>query len=228
MNYDKILEKGAEDTEMRYKYILFDLDGTLLNTNKLIIKSFKYTLKKHLDINIDDADILKYFGEPLMVTLERFSKEKAKEMFDTYIEYNERIHDEMVEVFGNVDNLLDEITRIGCKTAIVTSKRKALAKRGLTLFNLLDYFDDVIALEDTEKHKPNPEPILEALSRLNASKNEALMVGDSEFDIKCAHNAGVDSVFVSWSQAGDYQDKSIKPDYIIKDISEIIYILRTK
>ena len=213
---------------MKYKYILFDLDGTLLNTNKLIIESFKYTLKKHLDINIDDSDILKYFGEPLMVTLERFSKEKAKEMFDTYIKYNESIHDDMVEVFGDVESLLEEILKMGCKTAVVTSKRKALAERGLRLFDLLKYFDDIIALEDTEKHKPDPEPILEAISRLNANKNEALMVGDSEFDIKCAKNAGVDSVFVSWSQAGDYQDNSIKPDYIIKDISEIIYILKTK
>jgi len=228
LNYDKILEKEAANTAMKYKYILFDLDGTLLNTNKLIIESFKYTLKKHLDINIDDSDILKYFGEPLMVTLERFSKEKAKEMFDTYIKYNESIHDDMVEVFGDVESLLEEILKMGCKTAVVTSKRKALAERGLRLFDLLKYFDDIIALEDTEKHKPDPEPILEAISRLNANKNEALMVGDSEFDIKCAKNAGVDSVFVSWSQAGDYQDNSIKPDYIIKDISEIIYILKTK
>lgn len=213
---------------MKYKNILFDLDGTLLNTNKLIIESFKYTLKKHLDINIDDSDILKYFGEPLMVTLERFSKEKAKEMFSTYIAYNESIHDDMVEVFGDVESLLKEILKMGCKTAVVTSKRKALAERGLRLFDLLKYFDDVIALEDTEKHKPDPEPILEALSRLNAHKDEALMVGDSEFDIKCAKNAGVDSVFVSWSQACDYQDKSIKPDYIIKDLSEIIYIIKAK
>jgi len=211
---------------MKYKYILFDLDGTLLNTNKLIIESFKYTLKKHLDIYIDDADILKYFGEPLMVTLERFSKEKAKEMYDTYIKYNESIHDDMVEVFGDVESVLKEILNMGCKAAVVTSKRKALAKRGLQLFDLLKYFDDVIALEDTEKHKPNPEPILEALSRLKAKKEEALMVGDSEFDIMCAHNAGVDSVFVSWSQARDYQDNNIKPHYIIKDIWEIIYILK--
>lgn len=216
------------DTAMKYKYILFDLDGTLLNTNKLIIESFKFTLKKHLDINIDDSDILKYFGEPLMVTLERFSKEKAKEMFDTYIVYNESIHDDMVEIFGDVEGLLKEILKMGCKTAVVTSKRKALAERGLRLFDLLNYFDDVIALEDTEKHKPDPEPILEALSRLNARKDEALMVGDSEFDIKCAKNAGVDSVFVSWSQAGNYQDNSIKPDYVIKDLWEIIYILKTK
>ena len=182
---------------MRYNCLLFDLDGTLLNTNKLIIESFKYTLKKHLDMDVDDWTILRYFGEPLMTTLERFSKADAKDMFDTYIEYNESIHDDMIEVFGDVDIVLRDIKKMGCKTAIVTSKRKVLAKRGLELFDLLKYFDDVIALEDTKKHKPEPEPILEALRRLNGKKQEALMIGDSEFDIKCAYNAGVDSVFVS-------------------------------
>jgi len=215
----------GQDT-MRYNCLLFDLDGTILNSNKLIIESFKYTLKKHLNMDVGDSEIVKYFGEPLMNTLERFSKKDAKDMFDTYIKYNESIHDDMIEVFGGIDTLLRELKEIGCKTAVVTSKRKVLAKRGLELFDLLKYFDDVVALEDTEKHKPEPEPILEALRRLNCEKHEALMIGDSEFDIKCAYNAGVDSAFVSWSQAIDYEDISIKPDYIIKDISEILNIIK--
>lgn len=213
---------------MRYKYILFDLDGTLLNTNKLIIESFKYTLKKHLNMDINDSEILKYFGEPLMVTLKRFSEEKAQEMFNTYIEYNESIHDDRVEVFGDVDRVLNEISEMDCKTAIVTSKRKVLAKRGLSLFDLLKYFDEVVALEDTEKHKPDAEPILEALDRLKAGKEEALMVGDSEFDIKCAYNAGIDSVLVSWSEAATHQDGRVKANYVIRDITELINILKSK
>lgn len=213
---------------MRYKYILFDLDGTLLNTNKLIIESFKYTLKKHLNMHIEDSEILKYFGEPLMITLKRFSEEKAEEMFNTYIEYNESIHDDRVEVFGDVDKVLEEASKMGCIATVVTSKRKVLAKRGLSLFNMLKYFDDVVAYEDTKKHKPDPEPILEALARLGAKKEEALMVGDSEFDIKCAYNAGVDSALVSWSEAATHQDNSIKSNYVIKDISELIYILKSR
>jgi len=211
---------------MKYKYILFDLDGTLLNTNKLIIESFQYTLKKHLDIDLNDSEILKFFGEPLMITLKRFSQQKAEEMFKTYIEYNESIHDDRVEIFGDVENVLAEVSKMGCHSMVVTSKRKILAKRGLELFDLLKYFDDVVALEDTEKHKPEPEPILEALARLGAKKEEALMVGDSEFDIKCAYNAGVDSVLVSWSEAADHQDECVKADYVIKDISELLYIIK--
>lgn len=213
---------------MKYKYILFDLDGTLINTNKLIIDSFKYTLKRHLGIDAEDCQILKYFGEPLITTLERFSKDKAEEMFQTYITYNESIHDKNVEAFDNVDLVLKSLTDIGCIMCIVTSKRKVLAKRGLELFDLLKYFNEVIACEDTIKHKPEPDPIIKALSELNAKPEMALMVGDSEYDIKCAKNAGVRSVFVSWSEAGIHQNHDIEADYIINDIIQLIDIVKNK
>ncbi len=210
---------------MRYKYILFDLDGTLINTNKLIIDSFKYTLKKHLDIDAEDCQILKYFGEPLLITLERFSKEKAEVMFNTYIEYNERVHDKNVEAFENVDYVLKSLTNMGCIMSIVTSKRKILAKRGLELFDLLKYFDKIIAYEDTIKHKPEPDPIYKALSELDSKPEMALMVGDSEYDIKCARNADVKSVFVGWSEAAVHQNMDIGADYIINDIIQLIDII---
>ena len=211
---------------MKYKYVLFDLDGTLINTNKIIIDSFKYTLKNHLDIDIEDREIFKYFGEPLLTTLERFSKEKAVDMFDTYIQYNESIHDKNIEAFENVDSVLKYLTDLGCIMCIVTSKRKILAKRGLKLLDLLKYFDKVIACEDTIKHKPEPDPIFKALSELNAKPELSLMVGDSEYDIKCAKNAGVKSVFVGWSEAAIHQNQDIEADYVISDIIQLIDIVK--
>ncbi|NLN48115.1 MAG: HAD-IA family hydrolase, partial [Clostridiales bacterium] len=107
---------------------------------------------------------------------------------------------------------------------IVTSKRKILARRGLEIFNLQDYFSGIIGYEDTDKHKPNPDPINKALSLLNAKPEEAIMIGDSVFDIKCAKNAGIKSAFVSWSEAGDYQD-NIVPDYTIGELSQLLDII---
>lgn len=211
---------------IKYKFILFDLDGTLINTNHLIIDSFRYTLKKHLCVDVEDCQILRYFGEPLLTTLERFSKDKAEAMFQTYISYNESIHDKSVEAFENVDLVLKNLADMGCIMSIVTSKRKVLAKRGLELFSLLQYFEKVIACEDTIKHKPEPDPIFKALSELNARPEAALMVGDSEYDIKCAKNAGVKSVFVSWSEAGIHQNHDIEADYIINDIIQLIDIVK--
>lgn len=209
---------------MKFKYLLFDLDGTIINTNKLIIDSFKYTLKKHVDLDVEESQIKKYFGEPLLITLERYSKEKAKTMFQTYIEYNESIHDDRVEIFEDVQPALEIMKKLGHSLCIVTSKRKILARRGLEIFNLQDYFSGIIGYEDTDKHKPNPDPINKALSLLNAKPEEAIMIGDSVFDIKCAKNAGIKSAFVSWSEAGDYQD-NIVPDYTIGELSQLLDII---
>lgn len=212
-----------------YKYILFDLDGTLVDTNDLILKSFKHTYKKHLNRDIPEEEILKNFGEPLIITLERYSKEDAKEMFKTYIGYNEVIHDQHIKGFPGTKECLKELKELGCKLSIVTSKRKELAVRGLEIFDLLQYFDEIVALEDTVLHKPNPEPVLKALEKLNSldKKNEALMVGDSKFDILSAANAGVKSVLVNWSLATEAQNTiEMKPDYIIDNLEKLIQIVK--
>lgn len=212
-----------------FKYILFDLDGTLVDTNDLILKSFKHTYKEHLRRDVPEEEILEHFGEPLIITLERYSKENAKAMFKTYIEFNEVIHDEYIKSFPGTKECLMQLKALGCKLSIVTSKRKALAIRGLEIFDLLQYFDEIVALEDTTIHKPNPEPVLKALEKLNCmdKKQEALMIGDSKFDIISAERAGVKSVLVNWSLATEAQNTvEMKPDYIIEDLGKLIQIVK--
>ena len=212
-----------------YKYIMFDLDGTLVDTNDLILTSFKHTYKKHLNREVPEEEILKNFGEPLIITLERYSKEDAKEMFKTYISFNEVIHDKYIKAFPGTKECLKELKELGCLLSIVTSKRKALAVRGLEIFDLLQYFDEIVALEDTVEHKPNAAPVLKALEKLNCldKKNEALMIGDSKFDILSATNAGVKSVLVNWSMATEAQNTmEMKPDYIINDLEKLVQIVK--
>ncbi len=211
---------------MKFKYILFDLDGTLIDTNKLILDSYKYTLKKHLNVNASDEDLLKYFGEPLVYTLQRYSTEKAQEMFETYIEYNEHHHDNCVLPCGEIGSGLARLKELGCIMAIVTSKRRVIATRGLNLFDFKKYFSAIVALEDTEKHKPDASPIIEALKRLNADGGQAVMIGDSIYDIECAKNAGIKSILVKWSMADGFQDKMIDADYTVNSIDELINIIK--
>lgn len=210
---------------MNYKYILFDLDGTLINTNELIIKSFKHTYKQHLDMDVCDEDILKYFGEPLIVTLKRACEEKAEEMFRTYINYNETIHDDSVTLCPEIAYLLRRLKEAGCVLAVVTSKRKKIAMRGLELFDLVQYFDKFIALEDTEQHKPHPAPVLKALEQLDAKTEDALMVGDSIFDIQCAHAANVKAVLVEWSAAHGFQGDGVAADYVARSADELLQVI---
>ncbi len=210
---------------MKFKYILFDLDGTLIDTNNLIIESFKYTYKKHLNLEVEEPEILQYFGEPLITTLSRYDKENAQALYKTYIDYNESIHDSRVSLFTNIRECLEALQETGCVLAIVTSKRSSIAYQGLRLFDLLKYFTVIITVDDTTHHKPHPEPILKALEKLGATPEEALMVGDSVFDIQCAHNAGAKGALVSWGLALEHQQAE-KPDYIIYDAMEIVDIVK--
>ncbi|HYE83560.1 MAG TPA: pyrophosphatase PpaX [Clostridia bacterium] len=211
---------------MGYKYVLFDLDGTLINTNKLIIDSFKYTYKTGLGLEVSEEEILKYFGEPLIVTLARYSEEKADELFKTYIEYNETRHDDTVTIFDGIQELLEELVNQGCILALVTSKRRKVALMGLELFDIKKYFDVFVALEDTELHKPNPAPVIKALELLGAHPGDAIMVGDSVFDIHCAHGADVKAVLVKWSAAHGFQGDDASADYIAHDTKELLEIIK--
>lgn len=211
---------------MGYKYVLFDLDGTLIDTNKLIIDSFKYTYRTCLGLEASEEEILKYFGEPLIVTLARYSEERAEELYKTYIEYNESRHNDVVTIFKGVKELLEELEKSGYSLALVTSKRRKVALMGLDLFDIRKHFDVFVALEDTELHKPNPAPVLRALELLGADSQDAIMVGDSVFDIHCAHGANVKAALVKWSAAMGHQGDDASADYVVHDTDELLKIIR--
>jgi pyrophosphatase PpaX len=211
---------------MTYKYVLFDLDGTLIDTNRLIIDSFQYTYKKSLGLEVSEQEILKYFGEPLLVTLKRYSEEKADELLKTYIDYNETRHNDTVTIFEGVQELLEELKKQGYTLALVTSKRRKVAQMGLDLFDISKHFDVFVALEDTELHKPNPAPAIKALELLNANPQDAIMVGDSVFDIHCAHGAGVKAVLVKWSAAQGFQGDVASADYVVHDTEELLKVIQ--
>jgi pyrophosphatase PpaX len=212
---------------MKYKYILFDLDGTLIDTNQMIIDSFKHTYKTHLGKDIEEKEIIKSFGEPLITTLGRYSPGNAEELYNTYISYNESIHDNRVSLCCNIKELLEQLKELGCVMAVVTSKRQKMAHRGLELLDIMKYFSSVVTIDDTAEHKPHPAPVLKALEKLGAAPEEAIMIGDSIFDIQCAHNAGVKAVQVSWGASLEHLQQET-PDYLVDDAMEIVDIVMGK
>ncbi|MEF9951289.1 MAG: pyrophosphatase PpaX [Clostridium sp.] len=207
------------------KGILFDLDGTLLDTNTLILQSFKHTFRTHLNIEVDDKEIINSFGEPLLTTLERYSKEEGEAMIDVYREFNVANHDSMTTIFHGVEETLKALKEKGYKLSIVTSKGEAVAIRGLKLFDIMKYFDQVITPECTEKHKPNPEPIFEACNRLGIKPSECIMVGDSKYDILCGQNAGAFTCLVGYTAIGSDSFAGINPNFKINKLDEILDIL---
>lgn len=210
--------------------VLFDFDGTIMDTNNVILMSWQHTFKT-LENREEDEDVLtKTFGEPLEKTIERFFPNvPLEEALEVYRGYQRDNFEGLITLFPGMKELLAEIKKRGYKTALVTSRLKRTTMSGLEKYDIKKYFDAIVTPEDTDKHKPDPEPILIALKKLNSNPENALMLGDTLFDIKCAKNAEVESVLVSWSLALRGQTKASlgedAPDYIINKPEDLLAIL---
>lgn len=208
---------------MKAGCILFDLDGTLLNTNDLVLESLQYTIKLHLGKEIPASRLYKYFGQPLVQIMADLGPHQAEEMVKTYREYSAVKHDTLTKVFPGVPETLAELKQKNIPMAIVTSKLKNLADRGLQLFGLEGYFDVCVAFEDTDRHKPDPAPILKALELLDyPNGKQVMMVGDSPYDIICAGNAGVTGAAVDWSLHPKEVLTVSKPDIWLETFPQLL------
>lgn len=205
--------------------ILFDLDGTLIDTNDLIAESFVYTFKQYgLDYTKDEVQI--FNGPPLIDTFEKINYEQSQEMFQTYIEHNLYHHDYYVKAFPYVVDTVKKLRKQGIKLAIVTSKMKENAKRGIKISGLDGMFETIVALDDVTHAKPHPESILKAMEELNANKETTLMVGDNSHDIEAGHNAEIRSAGVSWSVKGKEFLQKFQPTYMLNDIRDILDLVK--
>ena len=209
---------------MKYTSILFDFDGTLANTNGLVMGSWKHAFRVLRNIEQSEDVIKKTFGEPLGVSMQKFFPEvPVEEAIEIYRSHQKDIFEEMIEPFPGMVELIKGLKARGYKVAITTSRLGNSTMVGLRKFGLNDVFDVIVTANDTTKHKPDPEPVLITLEKLGAKPEEALMIGDSMFDIKCAHNAGVKAVLVGWAEAVSEEDLNgpDRPDYFIETAEDL-------
>lgn len=208
--------------------VLFDFDGTIMDTNDLILQSWQHTFRTVEGRERPKEDIIGTFGEPLYVTMEKVLPQlTVEEGAKIYRSYHHDNFTELIEIFPGILELLKELKTRGYKTGIVTSRLRHTTELGLGKYDMEQYFDTVVTCDDTDKHKPDPEPVLIALERLGSKPEEAVMIGDSIFDILCAKGAGVKSVLVSWALAVSDEDKGGEnaPDHIIDKAEDLFKIL---
>lgn len=211
---------------MQVKGILFDLDGTLINTSDLIIKTFEETVKNVLDKEPSKEEITRNFGLPLAECLRTFDAERVEEMVMFYRAYNAAHHDEMVKAFPQVGTTVAALKESGIKMAVVTSKKAPMAVRGLDIFHLRDYFEIIIGCDDVENHKPHPEPMAKGISALGLAPEECICVGDSPFDLQSGRAAGCQTAAVRWSYCNwDYLLAEGKPDFILNSMSDLLALV---
>lgn len=209
--------------------VLFDFDGTLVNTNDVIIASWQHTYMHYLGREESLEKITACFGEPLLLTMEReFPEVDPRESAEVYRNFQKENADELVKIFPGIKELLESLKTDGFRMGVVTSRTRESAQRYMDMFGIGDYFEEMVSCDDTEIHKPNPEPILLCLKKMGITAEEALMVGDSPFDIKCANNAGVKSVLVGWRITGDGQTliDDAREDFTISEPSELVGVLK--
>ncbi len=214
----------------KIKAVLFDFDGTIMDTNTIILKSWQHTFNMVLGRDPDFEVIKQTFGEPLDETMAKlFPDRDTHEMVETYRNYQRHIYKDDITMFPGTKEVIEELKRRGFRVAIVTSRLWSSTTQGLYKFDIAHMFDAVVSAEDTTIHKPDPTPILLCLDKLGIGPDEALMVGDSKFDILCARNAGVPSVLVSWTiSVTDEQRAALAPDYYIEDPAEILGIVEAQ
>ncbi len=204
-----------------YDTYLFDADGTLFDTVDLVSRCFKHVAALHANITLTRRSILAGYGLPLKGQLIKLLGHEIDidRVLDDYMDFQLEVIDK-VSPFPGVTEELDKLKDEGKKLGIVTSRRRFSMERILDCTDTAKYFDTLVTPEDTDLHKPHPEPTLLALSRLNGDKASTLFTGDAEFDILSGTDAGVDTAFVDWSHIIP-ADLPVQPTWIIESFKDI-------
>lgn len=213
---------------MRFDAVLFDLDGTLLDSVALILASYHYTLARHGITPPPDEAILAGLGTPLEVGLAQWvdDREEVARMVETYRAHNLELHDSMVRPYPGVSEVVLTLRERGTRLAVVTSKRREGTLRGLGSLGLSDCFDALVCADDVERAKPHPEPVLSALARLGGvDPARAIFVGDSTHDIESGRAAGVRTAAVLWGACTRAALEPSRPDVFVRDAAELHALL---
>ncbi len=204
--------------------VLFDLDGTLIDSTELILQSYRHTLQSHRSETVPDDVWLSGLGTPLRNQLRAITDDpdEIDRMVETYREFNFAHHDEMVRPFPGVHEALRRLKNQGMKLGVVTSKARTGLERGLRVCGLEGVFDAAVALDDVVRHKPDPEPVLRALAVLAASDHRSVFVGDSPHDMAAGRRAGVLTAAALWGPFPRQWLEPHEPDFWLDTPADIV------
>lgn len=205
----------------RVRAILFDLDGTLIDTVALILSSFRHATATVLGAALPDDVLMRNVGVPLATQMREIAPERAEELLRVYREHNARHHDEMIAEYPGTREVLIELASHGWAMGVVTSKGAPMAARGLEALGLDGFFQVVVTADDVTTHKPDPHPLLHAAELMGVSPGECVYVGDSPHDMSAARAAGVVAVAALWGAFEPQVVMAPGPEYALRTITEL-------
>lgn len=202
--------------------LLFDLDGTLVDSITLIVESMRHAFREREGAPSNEEWIA-HIGTPLAACFRHYARDEddVQLLIAGYREYQLANHDRLVRAYEAVPETLRALRERGYPLAVVTSKGEELAHRALKHVGIDDLFETVVGLESSTKHKPDPEPVHVALDRLGATPERGWFVGDSPHDINAGNSAGVTTVAALWGPFSRETLAAAGPSHIIGDIREL-------
>ena len=209
--------------------VLFDLDGTLLDSTELILSSYRHTLRSHRGEVPPDEVWIEGLGTPLRVQFRRFTDDpnEIDAMVATYRDHNLAHHDAMVSAFPGIAEAVRQLMERGVKLGIVTSKNRSSTIRGLQSGSLDNLFEVLVTADDVESPKPDPEPVRLALEQLDTEAEETVFVGDSPHDLVAGRAGGVATAAVLWTPFRREQLALHRPDYWIENPAQLVELAST-
>jgi pyrophosphatase PpaX len=212
---------------VRFRVVLFDLDGTLIDSGPIILASMQHAVRTVLDREIAYEELAATVGgQGLVAQMAELDPDRVDELIEVYREHNDPLHDTL-EAFAGMVDVLPRLRADGRRLGIVTAKRHRTVALAFDRFPWLEeQFEVVIGHEDTARHKPDPDPVLEALKRLDATPDESAYIGDSPFDIRAAKTAGAFAVAVSWGGIHSHERLlAEEPDAVVHAPEELLDVV---
>jgi pyrophosphatase PpaX len=214
-------------TSRRLPTILFDLDGTLIDSIELILNSARYAFQKLERDCPPDEEWLSGVGIPLFTMFRRYARDEADcaALIAAYREYQLVHHDRLTRCYDQVGETVKILRHRGHDIGIVTSKSEALALRGLAHVGLARHMDTIVGCDSSTRHKPDPEPVRIALHRLDASPEDAIFVGDSVHDVLAGNAAGVHTAAALWGAFKRADLEPGEPNAWLESVSDLVTLL---
>jgi pyrophosphatase PpaX len=211
---------------MRFPVVLFDFDGTVIDSGSIILASMRHATKTVLGRDIPDEELGRAVGgSGLVEQMRLIDPERVDELVACYREHNEPLHAGLAECAGMTD-ALTVLKEEGRKLGVVTAKRQETVRLAFSYLPLEHFFDVVVGSDDTERHKPDPQPLEHALLLLRADPDQAVYVGDSPFDVRAAKAAGLHAIAVTWGGIHPRERlEAEEPDAVVATPGELLAAL---